>query len=266
MNRRKTLLVKPRRYTSSSPNNPNFAARSLENLAASPDFRELVQGEFGASAEMNRRDFLRLLGGTLGFAGLAGVSGCVRQPQQKIVPYVNQPENLVPGKPLYYATTLEFGGHARGVLVETHEGRPTKVEGNPMHPASLGATSVFEQASILDLYNPARSSTILKKGEANTWSAFIQALHEALTRLPGSGEGLHILTGSITSPCFGAQWQEILKRYPAAQWHQFSFRDAGQHPLCTRPDGGTQCSRRPNRDEPAVRAGKRPNHYGRLCG
>ncbi|MEI6349680.1 MAG: TAT-variant-translocated molybdopterin oxidoreductase [Verrucomicrobiota bacterium] len=207
--------------------NPNGGWRCLEELADSPEFRELLHREFETPPEacdfsgVSRRDFLRLFGGTLALAGLSGVSGCVRQPQQTIVPYVNQPEQEVPGKALYYATALEFGGFGRGVVVETHEGRPTKVEGNPLHPASLGATSVFEQATILDLYNPGRSSAVLKNNEVSTWPAFLAELQAALAKSPAGGAGLHLLTGTVTSPAFGQQWQTLLQRYPGAQWHQY---------------------------------------------
>lgn len=210
------------------PHNAEKAGwRCLEEWMDSPEFRERLLQEFGSivptgeAAGVSRRDFLRLVGSTLALAGLSGLSGCVRQPQQKIVPYIDQPERLIPGKAVRYATTLEFAGFGRGVVVETHEGRPTKVEGNPLHPASLGATSVFEQAAILDLYNPTRSSSVIKQGEANTWTAFIGELQAALMRLPADGKGLHLLTGTVTSPTFGQQWQDLLKRYPAAQWHRY---------------------------------------------
>ena len=214
-------MNKPRRHPDAASLNPSLASRTPEELAADPEFRERIQGEFGASPGMDRRDFLRLLGGTIGLAGLAGATGCGRMPRQKFVPYVNQPENLVPGKPLFYATALEFRGFARGVLVETHEGRPTKIEGNPLHPSSLGATSVFEQAAILDLYNPARSSAELHRGEPSTWGDFLGALQKALAGLPSSGEGLRVLTGTMTSPSFGAVWNTLRRRYPAAQWHRY---------------------------------------------
>ncbi|MCX6967208.1 MAG: TAT-variant-translocated molybdopterin oxidoreductase [Verrucomicrobia bacterium] len=201
--------------------------RSLEELADSPEFREQLHREFSVPpgdegiSGVSRRDFLRLLGGSFALAGLAGLGGCVRQPQQNIVPYIDQPERVIPGKALYYATILELAGFARGVVVETHEARPTKVEGNVLHPASLGATTVFEQAALLDLYNPVRSSAVLKEGEADTWPTFLGELQAALAKLPAGGAGLHILTGNVTSPTFGAQWQALLTRYPAAQWHQY---------------------------------------------
>ncbi|HWL54534.1 MAG TPA: TAT-variant-translocated molybdopterin oxidoreductase [Chthoniobacteraceae bacterium] len=202
--------------------------RSLEELADTTEFRELLEREFAVPpdeadnrAGLKRREFLQILGGTLGLAGLAGLAGCTVRPRGEIVPYVEQPESLVPGKPLFYATALEFGGYGRGVLVETHEGRPTKVEGNRLHPASLGATSLFEQATILDLYNPARSAAVLHRNGPGDWPAYLQALQTALLKLPPGGEGLHLLTGTITSPAFGEQWNMIVQRYPAARWHRY---------------------------------------------
>ena len=113
------------------------------------------------------------MGASLAAAGLAS---CSRQPIERLVPYVKQPEDLIPGKPLHFASSHVLGGFARGVLVESHEGRPTKIEGNPGHPASLGATDVFMQAAILQLYDPDRSQTVLHRGFASTWDAFLAAL------------------------------------------------------------------------------------------
>src|SRR6476659_1781480 len=107
---------------------------------------------------LDRRDLFKFAGVSL---ALAGLTGCTRQPTEKIVPYVRQPEEIVPGKPLYYATAMTLGGYATGLLIESHEGRPTKAEGNPMHPASLGASDVFAQASLYGLYDPDRSQTLL---------------------------------------------------------------------------------------------------------
>ena len=106
---------------------------------------------------------------------LAGMAGCTRQPPEQILPYVRQPENVVPGRPLFYATAMTLGGRATGLLVESHEGRPTKIEGNPSHPASLGATDAFAQAALLDLYDPDRMRTLTQLGEIFPWSAFIGA-------------------------------------------------------------------------------------------
>lgn len=204
------------------------AWRSLEELAGGEGVTELLGREFAVppdetdtAAGLRRRDFLKLVGGTLGLAGLSGLSGCTVRPRGKIVPYVDQPEQIIPGKPLFYATALEFRGYGRGVLVETHEGRPTKVEGNPTHPATLGATSIFEQAALFDLYNPARSNSILKEGELSSWNACLGELQIALEKLPEDGAGLCLLTETITSPTFADQWKTLSERYPAARWYRY---------------------------------------------
>ena len=149
--------------------------RSLDEVAQTPEFAEFLHREFPVQAsewtdDVSRRNFLKLMGASL---ALAGVTACTRQPIEKIVPYVKQPEELVPGKPLYFATAMEHDGFATGLLVESHEGHPTKIEGNPDHPASLGATSVFDQAAILDLYDPDRSQAVLHAGDISTWGAFL---------------------------------------------------------------------------------------------
>src|SRR5438045_5245653 len=137
--------------------------RTLEELAGEPQFEELLHREFPRQApsewddSVDRRDFLKLMAASLAFAGL---SGCGRTPEQYLVPYVKQPDGLTLGRPQFYATAMPFGADAIGLLVESHEGRPTKIEGNPDHPSSLGATNVFAQASILDLYDPARAQTV----------------------------------------------------------------------------------------------------------
>jgi molybdopterin-containing oxidoreductase family iron-sulfur binding subunit len=153
---------------------------------------------------------------------LAGTTSCTRQPAEKIVPYLRQPEELVPGKPLYYATALTLGGYARGVLVETHEGRPTKIEGNPQHPASLGASDVFMQAELLTLYDPERSHAVTKKGQISTWGAVAAELTTAAQKWKASrGAGLRLLTRHETSPTFLDQVARLLTKYPDAKWHEY---------------------------------------------
>ncbi|HEY3569126.1 MAG TPA: TAT-variant-translocated molybdopterin oxidoreductase, partial [Thermoanaerobaculia bacterium] len=119
--------------------------RSLDELAGTPEFEDLLHREFPRFASewpegMSRRGFLQLASASLALAGLAG---CTKQPAEKIIPYVRQPEQLIPGKPLYFATAHTHAGYALGVLAESHQGRPTKIEGNPDHPASRGAADVF---------------------------------------------------------------------------------------------------------------------------
>jgi MoCo/4Fe-4S cofactor protein with predicted Tat translocation signal len=199
--------------------------RSLEELAEDPRFEELLHNEFPRQAPsewdegVDRRDFLRLMAASLAFAGL---SGCGRTPEQTIVPYVKQPDGMVLGKPQFYATVMPFGADAVGLLVESHEGRPTKIEGNPGHPSSLGATNVYAQASVLNLYDPDRAQTVTNYGEIRTWAQFLDAAQAMAAEAKSTnGAGFRILTGTITSPTLAAQMQSLLALYPQAKWHQW---------------------------------------------
>jgi molybdopterin-containing oxidoreductase family iron-sulfur binding subunit len=166
-----------------------------------------------------RRDFMRLMGASV---ALAGAAGCTHSPPEAIVPYVKAPEELLPGEPLYFATALSLGGYALGVLVESHEGRPTKIEGNPDHPASLGATDAFSQAAVLGLYDPDRSQTVLLRGVIETWDRFLTTMTNERERWRASrGAGLRILTETVTSPTLAEQLADVLKDLPNAQWHQY---------------------------------------------
>jgi len=162
--------------------------------------------------EPARRRFLKLMAASAALAGTA----CSGPPAETIVPYTRMPEQGVPGLPLFYATAFVRRGYAHGVLVETNMGRPTKVEGNPEHPLSAGATDVFAQASILQLWDPERSQTVQQGGALSTWQAFEAALAECRPRF---GKGLRILTGEVTSPTLAAQLDAITARYPEARWH-----------------------------------------------
>ena len=198
--------------------------RSLEAVAETPEFKEFLHREFPQNASewldpVGRRGFLKLMGASL---ALAGVTACTRQPDEAIVPYVRQPEELVPGKPLFYATAMPFAGSGVGLLVESHEGRPTKIEGNPDHPSSLGATDLFAQAAILGLYDPDRSQTITHLGEIRSFDAFTAAMRGVLTAQQASrGAGIRILTETVASPTLGAQLQVFLARFPQAKWVQW---------------------------------------------
>src|SRR3954467_4918004 len=146
-------------------------------------------------SDSSRRRFLGLMAGSM---GLAGLTGCTRQPTEKIMPYGNQPENVVPGNPKYYATAVPVAGVAEGVIVESHLGRPTKVEGNPDHPASLGASSVGSQACLMDLYDPDRAKEIVRLEIPSTWDTFIIDIDEALRPIRANkGAGLRILTETV---------------------------------------------------------------------
>ena len=199
--------------------------RSLEAVSETPEFKEFLHREFPQNASewldpVGRRGFLKLMGASL---TLAGVSACTRQPAEAIVPYVRQPEELVPGKPLFYATAMPFAGAGVGLLVENHEGRPTKIEGNPDHPTSRGATDLFAQAAILDLYDPDRSQAITHLGEIRTFEAFVAALKDVVNAQTGSalGSGMRILSETVTSPTLNAQIDELLGRFPQAKWVQW---------------------------------------------
>lgn len=204
--------------------------RSLEELAETEQFHEFAQSEFPARAPdlldpLSRRQFLRLMGASL---ALAGLSGCARPPAEAIVPYVRQPEEIVPGKPLFFATVMSLNGLGTGLLVENHLGRPTKIEGNPNHPASLGATDAIAQASLLTLYDPDRSPALTYLGRIRPWSQFLVAMQEVRNKHKESkGRGLRILTGTITSPSMGEQLRLLLKELPEARWHQ--WEPAGRH-------------------------------------
>ena len=196
--------------------------RSLEELTESEGFEELLHEEFPRLASqwddaIGRRRFLKLMGASL---ALAGLGACTHQPKEEIVPYIRQPEDLVPGKPLYFATAFSLSGIAEGLLVESHEGRPTKIEGNPDHPASLGSTSAFAQASVLTLYDPDRSQTLTHMGEIGTWSRFVAEVQAALTAKSG-GAGFRLLTETITSPTLAYQIRQLLTQFPSAKWHQY---------------------------------------------
>jgi molybdopterin-containing oxidoreductase family iron-sulfur binding subunit len=204
--------------------------RSLESVAETPEFTEFLHREFPQQASewldpVGRRGFLKLMGASL---ALAGVSACTRQPAETIVPYVRQPEEIVPGKPLFYATAMPLSGSGLGLLVESHEGRPTKIEGNSDHPSSRGATDVYAQAAILGLYDPDRSQTLTQLGDIRPFGAFVGAMRDVLSAQQAKqGGGLRILSETIASPTLAAQIQELLARFPAARWMQ--WEPAGRH-------------------------------------
>lgn len=198
--------------------------RSLEDLLLSPDARRELAREFppGASewpAQLDRRSFLGLMAASL---ALAGVTGCTRQPLENILPYVRQPEELVLGEPLFFATAMPLSGFGAGMLVKSREGRPIKADGNPDHPASLGGSSIWLQTCLLDLYDPDRARAVTKQGQPASWAAFQGALHQALlAQQKKKGAGLRILTQTITSPTLGAQLSSIQKAFPQSRWHQY---------------------------------------------
>jgi MoCo/4Fe-4S cofactor protein with predicted Tat translocation signal len=219
--RRKNVNLEALREKLAAGRGPQFW-RTLEEAAESDDLREYVEQEFpGLSGQIpqgvDRRNLLKVMAASL---AMAGAAACTKQPKELIVPYVRQPENIVPGVPLFYATAMTTGGYARGLLVESHLNRPTKVEGNPDHPASLGSTTIFEQASVLSLYDPDRSETVLHEGRMSTWGEFTGRFStEAQSLATRKGEGLAIFTGPCTSPTFIAQMKALATQMPSAKWY-----------------------------------------------
>ncbi len=198
--------------------------RSLEELADTEEFRAFVEDEFpGRSPEWlnppNRREVLRLMAASFGLAGLAA---CTKMPIQKIIPYVRQPEEVIPGKAMFYATAMPVGGYATGLLVESHLGRPTKVEGNPDHPASLGATDAIAQASVLGLYDPDRAQAISLYARLSAYVNFLAVMNRVREQQhQKKGAGLRILTETVTSPTLAWQIGNILTEFPEAKWDQY---------------------------------------------
>ena len=198
--------------------------RSLDELAETPEFKDFLDKEFPRQAaplesSLDRRDFMKLLGASLAFAGL---TSCARPllPEDKIVPYVQAPEEILPGEPLFFATAMVQNGLAEGVLAESHMGRPTKLEGNPDHPASLGSTAATTQATVLQLYDPDRSQFVTEGGLTRDWSDLTTVMSEALEALD-DGAGLAILTEAVSSPTLARQLSDLLEQYPQARWHQY---------------------------------------------
>ncbi|HXI11345.1 MAG TPA: TAT-variant-translocated molybdopterin oxidoreductase [Thermoanaerobaculia bacterium] len=199
--------------------------RSIEELSLDPEaFDEFLHREFpqessALSRGVDRRDFLRLMGASLALGGLAA---CSPREAKHLVPYVNAPEDVIPGRPLFFATAMTLGGSSTGLLVETHMGRPTKIEGNPQHPSSLGGTDPFSQAAILGLYDPDRSQTLRYLGDTSTWESFQSALQGMLAgQKVNGGGGVRVLSESIVSPTLASQVKTFLTLYPKAQWHQY---------------------------------------------
>lgn len=195
---------------------------SLEGAAHERFWRSLAEanGEHEAPpsfVQRERRRFVQTLGAAI---ALASVPGCSRPPLEKIVPYRDGPPQSSYGIPVFYASTLVQDGYGTGVLVECNMGRPTKIEGNPAHPASLGATDVFAQAAVLDLWDPDRSQGVRHAGGPASFADFLGALRERL-RDAGDrhGAGLRILTGAVTSPTLRAQLARVAAKYPDARWH-----------------------------------------------
>jgi molybdopterin-containing oxidoreductase family iron-sulfur binding subunit len=198
--------------------------RSVDELADTPEFREMVGREFPTQAAewidpVSRRGFLKVMSASL---ALAGLSGCTKQPDEPIYPYVKEPEDLVLGRPVYFATAMPFNTGAVPLLVKTDAYRPIKVDGNPEHPVNRGSSDPLSQGSLLDLYDPDRSQRVINRGEVREFAAFLAVFRAMLSDKKASGgTGLYILSDTVTSPSLAAQWKTAQQNYPNAKWVQW---------------------------------------------
>ncbi len=198
--------------------------RSLEELAGTERFQDFLRREYPDQAEKmleepERRTVLKLMGASLGLAGLAA---CTKQPEERILPYAKNPESTTPGVPIYFATAMPWARGSIGLLVENHQGRPTKIEGNELHPASRGASDAFAQSTVLELYDPDRSTTVLKRGRFQSYDDFLTELRAELNvQSAKQGSGLAIVMPTIVSPTLARQMREVREAFPRArivQW------------------------------------------------
>lgn len=198
--------------------------KNLDELADTPGFQELMQEEFPRQAgagewvdAVSRRGFLKVMGASFALAGLAG---CTKQPDEPVFPYIKQPEDLILGKPMYFATAHPFPTGAIPVLVKSDAFRPIKLEGNPEHPAAKGKSDPFTQASLLDLYDPDRSRYPTFRGQQALWGNFQENFANAVAATK-DGTGVYFLSETITSPTLAAQWKQVAAKYPAAKLVQY---------------------------------------------
>src|SRR5579883_1260293 len=211
-----------------SDKQPPEAWQTLDQWMGTPDFRRMMEDEFPEDAAewldpTTRRQFLTLMGASLALAGAAGCNPSFKPAsQKKAVPYVKTPDGLTIGLPLFFPTAFPLGGLGLGALVKSTEGRPVKVEGNPSHPGSVGATDIYAQGSVLGVYDPDRSRVVTHRGEPASWDR----ARAALTRLMDEqkakrGAGLRILTEPTSSPTLAALMGELRQVLPQAKWVQY---------------------------------------------
>ncbi|MGA3371784.1 MAG: TAT-variant-translocated molybdopterin oxidoreductase [Terracidiphilus sp.] len=202
--------------------------RSVDELANTPEFQAAVEREFPGSPhawgdEVSRRGFLKFMGASMALAGLAG---CTKQPDEPIYPYVKQPEDLVLGKPMYFATAHPFVTGAVPLLVKSDQFRPIKIDGNPEHPYNQGGSDPFTQATLLDLYDPDRSQHVTFRGENREWAEFAVEFRNKVISTK-DGTGIYFLSETITSPTLARQWREVQAKYPKATLVQYDPAVAG---------------------------------------
>jgi len=202
--------------------------RSVDELANTPEFQAAVEREFPGSAQewvdpVSRRGFMKLMGASMALAGLAG---CTKQPDEPIYPYVKQPEDLVLGKPNYFATAHPFVTGAVPLLVKSDEFRPIKVDGNPDHAYNHGSSDPFSQGTLLGLYDPDRSQHVMYRGENSEWAEFSQALQQKVASTK-DGTGIYFLSATIASPTLARQWKAVQAAWPKAKLVQYDPAVAG---------------------------------------
>ncbi len=195
--------------------------RSLDELADTKEFREWVSQEFPGGVETfegaSRRNILKIMAASFGLAGLAAC----RRPMENVLPASKGIEDWIPGQAYSYATVMQHAGEAMGLAVQTHDGRPTKIEGNPEHPYSLGACSVHGQAAILSLYDPDRAQKVTRDGSESGWEEYTSFIQSDFKPQMGQGAGLRFLSGKIISPSYRALKTATLKAYPQAKWIEY---------------------------------------------
>ncbi|MGD0682194.1 MAG: TAT-variant-translocated molybdopterin oxidoreductase [Terracidiphilus sp.] len=202
--------------------------RSVDELADTPEFQAAVEKEFPGSPhawgdEVSRRGFLKFMGAS---AALAGLAGCTKQPDEPIYPYIKQPEDLILGKPNYFATAHPFVTGAVPLLVKSDQYRPIKIDGNPEHPYNQGSSDPFTQATLLDLYDPDRSQHVTYRGENREWAEFAVEFRNKVISTK-DGTGIYFLSETITSPTLARQWKEVQAKYPKAKLVQYDPAIAG---------------------------------------
>jgi molybdopterin-containing oxidoreductase family iron-sulfur binding subunit len=202
--------------------------RSVDELANTPGFQAAVEKEFPGSPhgwgdEVSRRGFLKFMGAS---AALAGLAGCTKQPDEPIYPYIKAPEDLILGKPMYFATAHPFVTGAVPLLVKTDQFRPIKIDGNPEHPYNQGSSDPFTQATLLDLYDPDRSQHVTYRGENREWAEFAVEFRNKVISTK-DGTGIYFLSETITSPTLARQWREVQAKYPNAKLIQYDPAIAG---------------------------------------
>ncbi len=206
--------------------------RSLAELDNAPEFRAFLEAEFPETADpggLNRRRWLQIMGASF---ALAGVAGCEAK-KQELLPFALRPEGRVPGKPQRYATAMDLSGHAIGLLVTCVDGRPIKIEGNPLHPQSLGASHAWAQASLLALYDPDRSQHLVERtgqgsivhagdAEHDKWEKFDETLGQHFARLKERrGASFYVLSEANSSPTLARLRRQLLEQMPEAQWLEY---------------------------------------------